>query len=288
MCNFVNCFYHQPMIEVTEYTIDVNALLQSKMGNKAGYIPSFLVNWLKRIIHQDEINAILWENRDKTGIEWVDSVLQYLQIKVEVKGLGNLPKSNDEKRYTFCSNHPLGGPDGLLIAQLLGHQYNGNIRLLVNDLLMNLPGLAPLCVPVNTVAHKSNKNTSETINAAFNEGYNMFFFPAGLCSRKINGKIQDLPWTKTFITKSIQHQRDIVPMHISGRNSDKFYRIANICKTLHSPVNVAMLYLADELFRNTDKTFTITIGAPISWQTFDKTRSMSEWAGFVQNKVYEL
>ena len=276
------------MIEVTEHTIDVNALLRSKMGKKADYVPRFLVNWLIRIIHQDEVNAILWQYRDKSGIEWVDDVLQHLKLKVEVKGIENLPKPYDGKRYTFCSNHPLGGPDGMLIAQLLGHQYNGNIRLLVNDLLMNLPGLAPLCIPVNTVAHKSNKSTSETINKAFNDGYNMFFFPAGLCSRKIDGKIQDLPWTKTFLAKSIQHQRDIVPMHISGRNSEKFYRIANICKLLHSPVNVAMLYLADELFRNTNKTFTITIGAPIPWQTFDKTRSTLEWARFVQNKVYEL
>ena len=288
MCNFVNCFQHQQMIEVTEHTIDVNALLRSKMGQKADYVPRFLVNWLIRIIHQDEVNAILWQYRDKSGIEWVDDVLQHLKLKVEVKGIENLPKPDDGKRYTFCSNHPLGGPDGMLIAQLLGHQYNGNIRLLVNDLLMNLPGLAPLCVPVNTVAHKSNKSTSETINKAFNDGYNMFFFPAGLCSRKIDGKIQDLPWTKTFLAKSIQHQRDIVPMHISGRNSEKFYRIANICKLLHSPVNVAMLYLADELFRNTNKTFTITVGAPIPWQTFDKTRSTLEWARFVQNKVYEL
>ena len=184
------------MIEVTEHTIDVNALLRSKMGKKADYVPRFLVNWLIRIIHQDEVNAILWQYRDKSGIEWVDDVLQHLKLKVEVKGIENLPKPDDEKRYTFCSNHPLGGPDGLLIAQLLGHQYNGNIRLLVNDLLMNLPGLAPLCVPVNTVAHKSNKSTSETINKAFNDGYNMFFFPAGLCSRKIDGKIQDLPWTR--------------------------------------------------------------------------------------------
>lgn len=276
------------MIEVTKHTIDVNALLKSKMGNKANKIPKFIVNWLQRIIHQDEVNSILWDNKNLSGIEWVDSILNTLKMDVEVKGIENLPPANNEKRYTFCSNHPLGGPDGLLIAQLLGHQYNDNIRLLVNDLLLNLPGLAPLCVPVNTVAHKSDRGTSEAINKAFNDGYNMFFFPAGLCSRKIDGKIQDLPWTKTFLVKSIQYKRDIVPMHISGRNSDKFYRIANICKTLHSPVNVAMLYLADELFRNTNKTFTITIGEPIPWQTFDKTKTPLQWAEYVRNKVYEL
>jgi len=276
------------MIEVTEHTIDVNALLRSKMGNKADKVPNFVTNWLKRIIHQDECNSILWENKDLSGVEWVDSILKTLKTNVELKGAENLPSSTDGKRYTFCSNHPLGGLDGLLIAQLLGHKYKGNLRLLVNDLLLNLPGLAPMCVPVNTVAHKSNRGTSEAINNAFNDGYNMFFFPAGLCSRKIDGKIQDLPWTKTFLVKSIQYKRDIVPMHTSGRNSDKFYRIANICKALHSPVNVAMLYLADELFRNTNKTFTITIGKPIPWQTFDKSRTPIQWAEYVRNKVYEL
>jgi putative hemolysin len=276
------------MIEVTEHTIDVNALLRSKMGDKADKVPNFVTNWLKRIIHQDECNSILWENKDLSGVEWVDSILKTLKTNVELKGAENLPSSTDGKRYTFCSNHPLGGLDGLLIAQLLGHKYKGNLRLLVNDLLLNLPGLAPMCVPVNTVAHKSNRGTSEAINNAFNDGYNMFFFPAGLCSRKIDGKIQDLPWTKTFLVKSIQYKRDIVPMHTSGRNSDKFYRIANICKALHSPVNVAMLYLADELFRNTNKTFTITIGKPIPWQTFDKSRTPIQWAEYVRNKVYEL
>jgi putative hemolysin len=276
------------MLEVTKHTIDVNALLKSKMGNKANKIPKFIVNWLQRIIHQDEVNSILWDNKDLSGIEWVDSILNTLKMNVEVKGIENLPPANNEKRYTFCSNHPLGGPDGLLIAQLLGHQYNDNIRLLVNDLLLNLPGLAPLCVPVNTVAHKSDRGTSEAINKAFNDGYNMFFFPAGLCSRKIDGKIQDLPWTKTFLVKSIQYKRDIVPMHISGRNSDRFYRIASLCKMIHSPVNVAMLYLADELFRNTNKTFTITIGKPIPWQTFDKSKTPLQWAEYVRNKVYEL
>ena len=55
------------MIEVTEHTIDVNALLRSKMGDKADKVPNFVTNWLKRIIHQDECNSILWENKDLSG-----------------------------------------------------------------------------------------------------------------------------------------------------------------------------------------------------------------------------
>ena len=276
-------------MQVTEHTIDVDALLESKMGEKARRVPRFLVRWLKRTLHQDEINTILWKYKDLEGIKWVDAILKELHITVDVKGAENLPDANDGKRYTFCSNHPLGGPDGMLIAQLLGHHYDGKVRLVVNDLLMNLPGLAPLCVPINTVARKSNRGTSEALDNGFESDNQMFFFPAGLCSRKIDGKIQDLPWRKTFITKSVRHHRDIVPMYVPGCNSEKFYRIANLCKTLHSPVNIAMLYLADELFRyNTNKNFTIKIGKPIAWQTFDKTKSPMEWAQTVRQEVYKL
>jgi len=116
----------------------------------------------------------------------------------------------------------------------------------------------------------------------------MFVFPAGLCSRKIDGKVHDLPWHKTFIQKSVQYQRDVVPMYFNGRNSEKFYRIANICKALHSPVNIAMLYLVDELYKHTNETFEIKVGKPIPWQTFDKTRNSRDWAKWVEDKVYEL
>jgi putative hemolysin len=113
-------------------------------------------------------------------------------------------------------------------------------------------------------------------------------FPAGLCSRKQKGVIRDLPWNKTFITKSVETQRDIVPIHFGGRNSEKFYRIANICKFFRLKFNVAMIYLVDEMFGNRDKTFVVKIGKPIPWQTFDKSRTPLQWAQYVQDEVYKL
>ena len=87
----------------------------------------------------------------------------------------------------------------------------------------------------------------------------MIMFPAGLCSRRRNGVIRDLEWKKTFIVKSVQAQRDVVPVHFGGRNSDFFYNLANICKALGIKFNIAMLYLADEMFKNRHKTFTVTL-----------------------------
>ncbi len=275
------------MIEVTERTIDIDAILQSKMGNKARRVPRFIVNWLKHIVHQDEVNSFLWDAKDLQGTPWLQAGIDFLDNKIVVKGMENLPDDSDGKRYTFVSNHPLGGIDGIAIGSIIGKRYNDNFRYLVNDLLMNLPGLAPLCIPINKTG-KQSRDFPAMVEAGFASDHHMVMFPAGLCSRKIKGKIHDLPWTKTFISKSVQTQRDVVPIHFSGQNSEKFYRIANICKALRLKFNFAMLFLADEMFKNRGKTFEVTIGKPIPWQTFDKSRKPKEWAQYVQDLVYKL
>jgi putative hemolysin len=113
-------------------------------------------------------------------------------------------------------------------------------------------------------------------------------FPAGLCSRRQNGIIKDLEWRKTFVAKSVQFKRDVVPVHFNGRNSNFFYNLATVCKMLGIKFNIAMLYLADEMFRNRHKTFTVTFGKPIPWQTFDKSKTPAQWAQYVKDIVYKL
>jgi len=275
------------MTEITEKTIDIDHILKGKKGSKAKFVPKFARNWLKRIIHQDEVNAFLWDSRDKTGVEWLEATLRYLDVTLEIEGKENLPAKDDGRLYTFVSNHPLGGADGVALGAIIGKQYDGRFRYLVNDLLMNLPGLAPLCIPINKTGHQS-RNFPAMVEAGFKSDHHMLMFPAGLCSRKINGEIHDLDWKKTFITKSVETQRDVVPIHFSGENSDRFYRIANICKRLGIKFNIAMLFLVDEMYKNVHKTFRVTIGKPIPWQTFDKSKSATQWALHVEDIVYQL
>ena len=275
------------MTEITEKTIDIDHILKGKMGSKAKFVPKFARNWLKRIIHQDEVNAFLWDSRDKTGVEWLEATLRYLDVTLEIEGKENLPAKDDGRLYTFVSNHPLGGADGVALGAIIGKQYDGRFRYLVNDLLMNLPGLAPLCIPINKTGNQS-RNFPAMVEAGFKSDHHMLMFPAGLCSRKINGEIHDLDWKKTFITKSVETQRDVVPIHFSGENSNRFYRIANICKRLGIKFNIAMLFLVDEMYKNVHKTFRVTIGKPIPWQTFDKSKSATQWALHVEDIVYQL
>lgn len=275
------------MLETTERTIDLDRIIREKMGTKARYVPSVAVRWLKHIIHQDEVNRFLWESRDKKGTEWLEECTRYLDMTLDIEGLENLPDKNDGRLYTFVSNHPLGGVDGVALGAIIGRHYDGRFRYLVNDLLMNLPGLAPLCIPINKTG-KQSRSFPEMVEAGFSGDNHILMFPAGICSRKIDGQIHDLPWKKTFITKSVETKRDIVPIHFGGRNSDFFYGLANVCKALHIKFNIAMLFLVDEMYKNVHKSFRVAIGKPIPWQTFDKSKTAIEWAKYVQDMVYRL
>lgn len=268
-------------------TIDIQKVLESKMGTKAKYVPSLAVNWLKRLIHENQINEFLWDNKDIEGTEWLESCVKYLDMKLEITGLENLPAKDDGKLYTFVSNHPLGGQDGVALGSIIGRHYDGKFRYLVNDLLMNLPGLRPVCIGINKTG-KNGRDFPRMVEAGFQSDNHILMFPAGLNSRKINGKIHDLPWKKTFITKSVEYQRDVVPIFFGGRNSERFYRIAHFSDKYVKKVNLAMLFLVDEMYRNVGKTFRVAIGKPIPWQTFDKSKTAAEWAEYVENKVYEL
>ena len=223
------------------------------MGSKAKWVPGFLVSWLKRIAHQDQVNAFLWESRDKVGTPWLEACVEYLQMTLKIEGTENLPAKDDGRLYTFVSNHPLGGP---------------------------------LCIPINKTGHQS-RNFPAMVKAGFESDNHMLMYPAGICSRRKNKVIRDIPWSKTFISKSVEYQRDVVPIHFSGQNSDFFYRLANFSDRF-LPFNLAMLFLVDEMYKNVGKTFEVRIGKPIPWQTFDKSKSPSEWAQYVQDLVYNL
>ena len=267
------------------FLVDLDKILDGKLGEKAKYIPRFVRSYLKRIVHQDEINECLTMNAGKNGVPFLKGCMEYLDNEVIVEGMENLPST--EGKYTFVSNHPLGAMDGISIGYFLGVHFGGKIKYLVNDLLMNLHGMASLCVPINKVGAQS-RNLPHLVQDAFDSDNQMIMFPAGVCSRKVNGVIQDLPWRKTFIAESVRTHRDIVPMHFYGQNSESFYRKADLCKHLKLKFNLAMIFLPDEMIKNKHKTFRLVIGKPIPWQTFDKSKSLTEWAQYVKEVAYAL
>ena len=263
--------------------LDIEQVIKSKAGKNAKRIPKFVINWFKNFMHLDYINGFLKEGY--VGVEFCENAIRYLGVELEVEGLENLPK--DGRKYTFVSNHPLGAIDGVTLGAIIGREYDGKIRYLMNDLLMNLKGMAPLGIPINKLGGQA-RSLSKLINEVYSSDNQMIVFPAGLCSRNIDGKIQDLEWGKSFIKFSRLTGRDIVPIHFDGENSKRFYRVATWCKRLKLKFNFAMMLLPDEMYRSTGKKYKITIGKPIPVSEFDKSKSDHEWAQTVRSKVYDL
>jgi putative hemolysin len=181
----------------------------------------------------------------------------------------------------------LGAIDGVTLGGIIGRASGGRVKYLVNDLLMNLKGLAPLCIPINKMGAQA-RNFPQQVEGAFRSDNHIIMFPAGLCSRLIDGEIHDIPWRKAFIQKSIQSERDIVPVHFIGENSPRFYRVAQWCKRLHLKFNFAMTLLPDEMYRSQGKHYIVRFGKPIPYTTFDHSRTPNEWAQWVQDEVYKI
>lgn len=271
------------MTERDPQILDIEKVIVSRAGKKAKYIPKSLIRWFEKFMHLEFINGYLKEGY--VGVEFCENCLKYLGVEIDVKGLENLPK--DGRTYTFVSNHPLGAIDGVTLGAIIGRQYDGKVKYLMNDLLMNLKGMAPLGIPINKLGGQA-RNLPRLINEVYESDNQMLIFPAGLCSRKIDGKIQDLEWGKSFVKKSRETGRDIVPIHFDGENSKRFYRIASWQKRLGLKFNFAMMTLPSEMCNSVGRKYTITFGKPIPVADLDKSRSDHEWAQEIRKKVYEL
>jgi putative hemolysin len=263
--------------------IDVESVLYSKNQAIRKAVPSFVINYLKRIVHQDELNEFLRQYSHLKNADLIYAGLQHFKIKYTVSGRENIPSGG---RFIFVSNHPLGGLDGLVFIYELS-RYFKDIRFPVNDILTRIENLNGIFLPVNKHGAQG-KEAAKRIEESYASDSQILYFPAGLCSRKKKGIIRDLTWHKNFITKAISHKRDIVPAFFSGRNSDFFYNLSNIRNFLGIRANIEMLYLAEEMFKQKDKEIHLVFGQKIPWQTFDKTKTPPEWAEWVKDKSYNL
>ncbi len=263
--------------------IDVEGVLYSKNPALKKTLPGFIINYLKKIVHQDELNEFLRKWGHLKDADFIEAGLLHFDIRVEVFGSENIPQRG---RYIFVSNHPLGGLDGLVFIHEISKYFN-NIKFPVNDILTNITNLSGIFLPVNKHGGQA-RDAARSIEEAYSSDSQILYFPAGLCSRKKKGVIKDLQWQKSFITKAIQHKRDIVPAYISGRNSDFFYNLSNLRKFLGIKANIEMLYLVNEMYKQKDKEIRLVFGKSIPWETFDKSNSPLEWADWVRSEVYKL
>lgn len=264
--------------------LDIKQILRQKAPSAAGKIPGFVVNYLIRTVHQDELNDILARYHDKEGVAFMQELIRYFDLTLQLEGEEHIPEKG---RFLFASNHPLGGLDGICLSAVIGARFEGKIKYPVNDLLLYLPNLRSIFLPINKHGAQS-KQTAALMEEAYASDNQIITFPAGLCSRRTRGKIEDPDWKKSFIQKAVEYRRDIIPVYFEGQNSAFFYRLAALRKALGIRMNYEMIYLPDEMFRCRHQTFRIHFGRPVSWQTFDNRKKPAQWAAWMKETVYKL
>lgn len=263
--------------------VNVREVFKQKNPKVARLIPGFVFRYIERIIHQKEVNEIMEKIDHLHGLDYAQGIIDHFDLNIQVVGEENIPTDG---RHIFVANHPLGGLDGIVFAHVVG-QKNPNIQFLVNDILMNLKNFDSIFIPVNKHGRQSIQYVRQ-IEETYKSDQQVLNFPAGLCSRKIKGEIVDLEWKKSFISKAVEHKRDIVPAHISGRNSNFFYNLSNFRTKLGIKTNLEMFYLVDEVFKQKDKNIVVTFGKPIPYTTFDKSVPSKTWAKKVKDYIYQL
>lgn len=264
--------------------VNVDKVLRDKAGKAYKFIPGFLIRYLERVVHQNEINQALLEMADLEGLEFVEvALIDKFGLHIEVVNPENIPEKG---RYIIAANHPLGGLDGMALMHVVGKKRQ-DIKFISNDILMELHSLRDLFIAVNKHG-RANAEMVRNFEACMASDMLILVFPAGLVSRRIGGRITDLEWKKTFITKAVQHKRDIIPVYVEGRNSNFFYNLAKWRKRLGIGLNIEMIYLPDEMFRQQNKKIRIIFGKPIPYTTFTKERTPKEWAQKVKERVYAL
>ncbi|MFH2142507.1 MAG: 1-acyl-sn-glycerol-3-phosphate acyltransferase, partial [Bacteroidota bacterium] len=229
------------MSENKAVLIDIDEVIKNKNPKLYKRLPGFILRYLKRLLHQDEMNFHLEKNKDNFGLDFVDGILNDFNLNVISSGEDNIPV---EGRFLFAANHPLGALESMALMQVVGKHFK-DIRFLVNDLLMHLKNIHPIFVPINKHGSQS-KESLKKIEDSYASEMQVMSFPAGLVSRKVKGKIIDLEWKKNFISKAIKYKRDIIPVYINGRNSNFFYNFARFRKRIGIKTNIEMLFLPKE------------------------------------------
>ncbi len=261
--------------------IDLDEMLGPKWSRR---LPCFVKSFLKARLHVAELNDCIIHAEHPKGIGFFDEALNYLHITYTVRGGENLDPS---RRSLFAGNHPLGGPEALIMGSVLRKFYGDQLRVPVNSILGYMHPLEEFFVPIS-IYGRQNRSAAAKLGEMFSSPYQTLIYPAGRCAQRIKGHVTEQPWKKAFVTQARRYQRDVIPVHISGHNSELYYFWSRVSRFLRLKFNIGMIMLVDELFKQQHNHFVITFGEPIPWQTFDNSKTDQEWADWVKDKLLKL
>lgn len=262
--------------------LSVRQILRGKSPRVEAAIPDFLIRRLEHLLCIDKIDELLAQGEGLKPLDFVENVLQRLNISYEGLWESKLRQS----RCVFAANHPFGGVDGMVLGHCIGRRF-GDVRIGVNDVLMSLTPLRSIFLPINKFG-RQNQASLQEFEELFRGDVPIVTFPAGICSRRRCGVVRDEGWHSGFIKRAVMAGRDVVPVYIDGALSNRFYRLANLRRRLGIKFNVEMLRLPTELFNQQGRHCKMVFGAPIAWEVLALESSPERQTQIVREEMERL
>ena len=254
-------------------------------ATKYGVFGTFFGWLLMKALQISKLNRIYDKNKHLKDLEFLNAILDQLQIKFEIpeEDLKRLPK---EGAYITISNHPLGGIDGVLLLKLMLER-EPNFKIIANFLLHRIKPLKPYIMPVNPFENHKNSKSSvigikETLRH-LSDGKPLGMFPAGEVSTYKDGKLMvDKAWEEGAIKVIRKAQVPVIPIYFHAKNSRLFYLLSKIDATMRTAK------LPSEVFSQKDRVIKVRIGKSISVAEQNEHKSIEEYSEFLRKKTYML
>ena len=242
--------------------INVENTLQEKYPSfqvKSPWIKKPTISMLRKLTHEDEVNQFLDKYQHLEGFDFIDQVFDYFNFSYSVPHLDrrNIPASG---RLVIVANHPLGALDGLALLKLVG-EVRRDVKIIVNDVLMDFKAIDDLLLPVDNLNRSTQKSSIKQILSSLESEQAVIVFPAGEVSRIRPNGVRDGKWSGGFLSFAKKTGAPVLPVHVGARNSSFFYSSSMVYKPLSG------MLLAHEMFNKYSKIITFRIGAPIPYRT---------------------
>ena len=266
------------LVTAKEIAKAINADKYGVLGTFAGWL-------LMKALKISTINKIYDKNKHLQDVDFLNGILDELQIKFEIpeEDFKRLPKDG---AYITISNHPLGGIDGVLLLKLMLER-EPNFKIIANFLLHRIEPLKKYIMPVNPFEnHKGSKSSvigiKETLRH-LSDGKPLGMFPAGEVSTYKDGKlVVDKTWEEGAIKVIRKAQVPVVPIYFHAKNSGFFYLLSKINDTLRTAK------LPSEVFSQKNRVIKVRIGKPIAVAEQNEHQTIEDYSEFLRRKTYML
>jgi putative hemolysin len=248
----------------------------------------FFARFLMYLLRFQKLNKIYAKIHQKSGIEFIDEVINILELKVEIEAseLKRIPATGP---VIVVANHPLGGLDGLLLIKMVS-ELRSDVKILASHLLKKIEPVSDYFIEINPFDTPTGSEEESTFSglkesmAHLKSGGVLCIFPAGTTStyQYATNMVMDNIWRYPVLKFIKKMDAPVVPVLFQSNNSKLFKIISRIHPALKN------LRLPSELFGKKYRNIRVRIGNPIKQADQEKFCDIYQFGRYLRAKTYGM